>query len=465
MSLRVTLLAAFTYALLAVLIALLLPLTLNISRRVDAEIKAEALGQVSLVATSAADEINRPERLRELVDRSAESLGGRLIVTDRDGLIVADSAGTGLEGADYGGRPEVSAALVGENSQGRRDSELLGEELLFTAAPVIENGRTVGAVRATQSVAAVNDAVRNDALVLVGAGGVALLLGVGVAWILAGFLTRPLESLTTAARQVAAGDLDARAPERGSREQRQVAAAFNEMTGRLQGALEAQREFVANASHQLRTPLTGLQLRLEAAGDSTNDPAIRDELRAAEDEVDRLAALLTNLLVLAREGQEPPEPEPVDLERSAKQARERWAGEADAQGARIRLEGDPGVRVMASPDDLQIMLDNLLENALRYSEGAGDVAVTWGSSGPDGFIAVCDSGPGLRTGEHERVLDRFVRGESAATSGTGLGLAIVSTLARRWAGSIELRDRDPRGLCAEITLPLPSPNPAGSSLV
>ena len=302
MSLRVTLLAAFTYALLAVLIALLLPLTLNISRRVDAEIKAEALGQVSLVATSAADEINRPPRLRELVERSAEALGGRLIVTDRAGRIVADSAGSGLEGADYGDRPEVAAALAGENSQGRRESELLGEELLFTAAPVIEQGRTVGAVRSTQSVAAVNDAVRDDVLVLIGAGAAALLLGVGVAWVLAGFLTRPLESLTTTARRVAAGDLDARAPERGSREQRQVASAFNEMTGRLQGALEAQREFVANASHQLRTPLTGLRLRLEAAADGVGDPQVREELHAAEDEVERLAALLTNLLVLAREG-------------------------------------------------------------------------------------------------------------------------------------------------------------------
>jgi signal transduction histidine kinase len=463
-SLRVTLLAAFTYALVAVLIALLLPLTLNISRRVDAEIKAESLGQVSLIATTAADEIDRPPRLRELVTRSAEALGGRVIVTDKSGLIIADSAGTGLEGTDYGDRPEVATALEGQNSQGRRDSESLGEELLFTAAPVIENGQTVGAVRATQSVAAVNEAVRNDALVLVAAGGVALLLGVGVAWVLAGFLTRPLESLTTTARQVAAGDLDARAPERGSREQRQVAAAFNEMTSRLQGALEAQREFVANASHQLRTPLTGLRLRLEAAADGSREPGVRDELLAAEDEVERLAALLTNLLVLAREGQEPPDAEPVDLERKVMDARERWEAEARAGGHRMRLEGEPGVRVMASPDDVGIVLDNLIENALKHSGGAGEVTVAWGRRGASGYVSVCDEGPGLRPGEHERVLDRFVRGEGSIEAGTGLGLAIVAALARRWSGSVELRDREPRGLCAEVTLPLQSPNPARSSL-
>ena len=464
MSLRVTLLGAFTYALLVVLIALLLPLALNISRRVDAEIKAESVGQVSLIATSAGDELDRPGRLRELVERSAEALGGRVIVTDAGGRILADSAGPGLVGDDYGDRPEVATALDGENAQGRRESESLGEELLFTAAPVLQNGATVGAVRATQSVAAVNDAVRDDVLVLIGAGGMALLLGIGVAWVLAGFLTRPLESLTNTARRVAAGDLEARAPQRGSREQRQVAAAFNEMTTRLQGVLEAQREFVANASHQLRTPLTGLRLRLEAAGDVSSDPAVRQELRAAEDEVERLAALLANLLVLAREGQDRPEPEAVDLEHIALDARDRWQAEAEDRGHRITVDGGPGVRVLASPEDVGIILDNLIENALKYSSGAGTVTVQWGRRGERGLIAVCDEGPGLPSGEHDRVLRRFVRGVGATEAGTGLGLAIVTTLVARWSGEIELRNRTPRGLCAEITLPLPALNPAAASV-
>jgi two-component system, OmpR family, sensor kinase len=464
MSLRVTLLGAFTYALILVLIALLLPLTLNISRRVDAEIKAESLGQVSLIATTAGDELNREGRLRELVERSGEALGGRVIVTDAGGAIVADSAGTGLEGVDYGDRPEIAEALAGRNSQGRRDSTSLGEEILFTAAPIIENGRTVGAVRATQSVDAVNDSVRGDVLVLIGAGAVALLFGIGVAWVLAGTLTRPLESLTATARRVAGGDLDARAPERGSREQREVAAAFNEMTSRLQGALEAQREFVANASHQLRTPLTGLRLRLEAATAESSDAGIRDELVAADEEVERLAGLLGNLLVLAGEGQEPPEAEPVDLERKAVNAGERWRPEAQAGGHEIRLAGEPHVRVMASPDDVGIVLDNLIENALKYSPAGGEVLVEWGRRRGFGFVRVSDEGPGLGPGEHERVLDRFVRGSGAEKSGTGLGLAIVSTLSRRWSGGVELRNRENGGLCAEVTLPLPALNLPGSSL-
>jgi signal transduction histidine kinase len=452
-SLRLTLLGAFAYVLFAVLIALELPLVLNLSKRVDAEIKAESAGQVSLIATSAADDLDQGARLRDLVSRAATSLGGRVIITDAAGTVLADSAGRGLEGEDYGDRPEIRTALDGANAQGKRESESLSEELLFTATPVVQNGRTAGAVRATQSVAAVDDEVRGDALVLVGAGGVALLLGIAVAWVLAGFLTRPLDVLAGTARRVTEGDLSARAAVSGSREHKEVATSFNEMTSRLQSALEAQREFVANASHQLRTPLTGLRLRLEAAGDRSRDPQVHEELLAAEAEVERLAALLGNLLVLAREGQERPAPEAVDLGRCSRIARDRWEAEAASLGRRLSADGPDDVRVLASPDDIGIVLDNLIENALKYAQ-SGSVTLEWGRRDGHGFVAVNDEGTGLEPGEHERVLGRFTRGQSAAgSSGTGLGLAIVAALAGRWGGEAKLVSREPRGLRAEVSFP------------
>ena len=123
--------------------------------------------------------------------------------------------------------------------------------------PVLDEGRTVGAVRVTQSNAAVSERVRRNVLVVVGVGLAALALGLGLAWVLAGSLARPLRALAGTARRVEDGELDARAEVTGAREQQEVAVAFNEMTDRLGQVLEAQREFVGNASHQLRTPLTG----------------------------------------------------------------------------------------------------------------------------------------------------------------------------------------------------------------
>src|ERR671919_305310 len=110
--------------------------------------------------------------------------------------------------------------------------------------------------------------------------------------------------------------------------------------------------------------------------------------RAAEDEVERLAALLANLLVLAREGQDRPEPEAVDLEHIALDARDRWQAEAEDRGHRITVDGVPGVRVLASPEDVGIILANLIDNALKYSSGAGTVTVQWGRRGERGLIAV-----------------------------------------------------------------------------
>ena len=346
MSLRTRLLAAFAYVLVLVIVALEVPLALNLSRRVDAEIQSEARGQAQLLAGFVSGRLDRGEELDRLVRDAAEDLGGRVIVVGPlpRGRLLADSAGSGLRSRSYASRPEIADALRGRAVQGERHSDSLGEDLLFTAVPVLSAGRTTGAVRVTQSVDAVQGEVRSDVIALVGVGVVALLLGLGVAWLLAGSLARPLRGLAGTARRVAGGDLDARARVEGSSEQREVASAFNDMTGRLARALRSQREFVANASHQLRTPLTGLRLRLEAAALKSRAPEVEGELLAAERETERMARLLTELLMLARE-RERPEPEALSLARGAQSARARGEGPGGVSGPRhdARGNGAPGV--------------------------------------------------------------------------------------------------------------------------
>ena len=248
MSLRARLVLAFGYVLLFVVIALEVPLALNFSRRVDSEVRSEASTGAQAVAAAASGRLGNRADLDALVLRQSRETGGRVLVVGATGRVLADSAGAGLRGSAYGSRPEIAGALQGRVTQGTRHSDSLGEDILFTAVPVVEQGRTRGAVRVTQSVGAVHREVRKDILALIGLGGAVLAIGLGLAWAIAGSLSRPLRGLASTARRIAGGDLAARAEEAGSAEQVEVAHAFNDMTGRLVRALDVQREFVANAS-------------------------------------------------------------------------------------------------------------------------------------------------------------------------------------------------------------------------
>jgi signal transduction histidine kinase len=241
-----------------------------------------------------------------------------------------------------------------------------------------------------------------------------------------------------------------------------VATAFNEMTERLGRSLIAQREFVANASHQLRTPLTGLRLRLEAAELKSHDPEVKRELAAAERETARLADLLGQLLSLAREP-EAKTGETLLLADEAEAARHRWEGTAQSSGHELILAGDDEATVESSRADLAAMLDNLIENALNYSPPGTTVTIEVSADPRWARIAVSDEGPGIDPEESDRLFDRFYRGSrSSGTEGTGLGLAVVDALARRWGGEASLANREPTGARAELRLPaiaLPSPDP------
>ena len=333
MSLRTRLVLAFTYVLVLVIVALAVPLALNLSKSVDAEVKNDARAQAQLLSAGASGRMDQPDQLQRLVESSARSLGGRVLVVDDRGRVLADSSGEASRGDRYGTRPEIRRALRGQPTQGERYSDLLDEDLLFTAVPVAVNGRAAGAVRVTQSVDAVKTEQRHDVLALAGVGAVALLLGLVVAWLLAGSLAKPLRGLAATADRVAHGDLDARASVEGSTEQREVATAFNDMTARMASTLRGQREFVANASHQLRTPLTGLRLRLEAAALKSRDPEVERELTAAEHETERLARLLSELLTLAGGG-ERPTAQPLDVAEVIDAARCPLGGTGRAHGPR-----------------------------------------------------------------------------------------------------------------------------------
>jgi len=441
MSLRLRLLVAFAYVALLILVALEVPLALNLSRRIDAEVKDDAASQAFVVAAGASGRMRDGQELRKLARNAGAQLGARVIVVGKTGLLKADSAGT-ASGTSYRSRPEIKIALDGRRAQGERHSATLGQDLLYTAVPVTNQGRVVGAVRVTQDVSAV------------AIGGFALLIGLAIAWFLASSLSRPLRDLAQTAHRVEEGDLEARAAVSGPKESREVALAFNDMTERLERVLAAQREFVANASHQLRTPLTGLRLRLEAARAGAT-PDIDADLAAAETELERLSRLLTGMLTLAREGGEAGPGRPVSLPDAARRAQERWQPRAETRDQQLVLAGNGDAVAEASDEDIAIVLDNLIENALHYSPDASTVMVDWGQADGAAWIAVLDEGPGLATGEETALFERFARGSAGRdeAGGTGLGLAIVQTLANRWRGRASIENRAEGGMRAELRLP------------
>ena len=225
------------------------------------------------------------------------------------------------------------------------------------------------------------------------------------------------------------------------------------MTQRISRLLRSQRDFVADASHQLRTPLTGLRLRLEALAERLRG---RDgesaELAAALAEIDRLALIVDELLVLSRAGEHELPAESVDLRDAATRATERLRGTAAERSVELGAGGDgPPARAWCARHDLDRSLDALLENAVRYSPAGSEVRV----EARPGRVDVLDRGPGLAAGEEEAVFERFSRGSAGRSgpSGTGLGLPIARELIRQWGGEVTLAARDGGGTRATIQLP------------
>lgn len=434
------------------LLVLGVPLTINLQLRAKAEQQQIALTQAQGIAAAIEpDDLGREPELARIVTTASEQVRAQVIVVDADGVLLAASEGSGSLDVNYAtpGRPEIRSALEGTPRSEIRDSADLGHDIIATAVPILDEGRVIGAVRIRRSVQQVNDSVRNITLGLLAIGIAGLLAGLFLAFGLARSLSRPLTQLARAARRLGSGDLGARAElAGGASEIEELAHSFDDMAGRLERTVRAQREFVANASHQLRTPLTGMKLRLESAIAEAEDEDVRRQLEAAEREVDRLSEIVARLLVTAAAVEEG-DAVRVDLDDAVGRARTRWEERAKHVDTAITARGTAGI-AEANPSDVDQILDNLIDNAISYAPG--DVAIEAGRRDTVAFVAVEDRGPGIREDEVGRVTERFYRGREAPAGGSGLGLAIARDLAEKWGGSLDVRSEAGRGTRVEITL-------------
>lgn len=455
MSLRGLLIAAFSYVLALTMIAFAIPLTHVVTERIQGDVRGQSRTQAQLLSAVAAGvmnadgEVRLSERaaLQRAVDAAARITRGRVIVVNRLGELELDSAQPGAaRGTEYVSRPEIATALRGRTAQEERTSASLDRPILVTAVPVVTAAdASIGAVRISQDVHAISRALWRGRMAVLALAALVFALGFVVAVVLARRLAWPIVALRRTAHAVADGDMTAVAPERGSREQVAVARTFNEMTARLDRTLTAQQQFVANASHQLRTPLTGVRLRIEEAAHTLSGPEAT-HLEAAMQEVDRLSLTIDDLLRLSRADERPQAPRPVDLAALVTAAAARHADAARRAGREIRTDVAAAGVVLADTSDLAQILDTFVENALRYGRGAIDVTAV------DQIVTVADRGPGLAPGEDDgRLLERFRRGAAArGHGGTGLGLSIAQALATRWGLRIALEPRDGGGAVATL---------------
>ncbi|HSJ91531.1 MAG TPA: HAMP domain-containing protein, partial [Ilumatobacter sp.] len=264
--------------------------------------------------------------LGALVARYASEEDVEVVVTDADAFGVISSDPTKV-GEDLSNRPEITDALMlGSPQSGERFSETLGEDLFYVAVPVLSGVDRVGAIRISVLEQVVADRVADQIRGLLVVALLSLSIAVGVAWVLARSVTRPLRRLEATTDRLAAGELDARADDTdGPGEVRALASSFNSMASRLEQLVERQRAFAGTASHQLRTPLTALRLRLEQvsmeAGGSSGLTAAVD---SALQETDRLHRMIEGLLALSRAEDAAVGPIEVDVSALVHERSEHW---------------------------------------------------------------------------------------------------------------------------------------------
>ncbi|MCB1028935.1 MAG: HAMP domain-containing protein [Microthrixaceae bacterium] len=390
---------------------------------------------------------NDPAPAMDYADRT----GARVVVTDAEGLSLLDT--DQRTGRDFSTRPEVGQALTGSRATGIRHSDTLGTDLLFVAVPIASGGTVHGVLRLTVDAHEVFQRVERFWLSLAAMALVVLAAVAVVGWAVARSVTRPLRQLQTSARRFAEGDLSVPPPPTEAPEEVQALAhAMGVMAGRLDELIGKQRAFVSDASHQLRTPLTALRLRLENLEARLGDGGDAADAEAAIDETRRLSELVDDLLKLAQ-AEQAAAVEPIDVATVAAQRADTWSALADVSSVTLELDGpQSGVWATAVPGSVEQILDNLLDNAVSAGPEGSSVTVSVGRRPGSVVMAVCDRGPGLSDEAKERALERFWRG-SQATPGTGLGLPIAHSLAEAAGGTLTLSDRPGGGLTAQVTLP------------
>jgi signal transduction histidine kinase len=475
-------LLAFTALL---LVGAVVPLTLNATSH-DRNSFVQAAASMARTDAVAAqpwlDLLAQPRQGGGSVSMVAQASSSLLYVAKQarqagDGLLVLSSSGGGqrvanadmptgnweklAEQSEAQARAELSADQVAQPVTEIAGSEVIAAMPVFTGS---QTGRWVGTVFVARSTRPLEREILALWVILGSIAAAAMLAAALLGFGLARWVSRPLKTLDAAARRLADGDLEVRAKVgSGPPELRRLGTTFNTMAGRLEALVHGNRAVIADVSHQLRTPLAALRLRLDLLAADT-DPDTGHELAGALDELARLSRLVDGLLTVARAENVVPVPTAVDVAEVTRERVAAWHPVADDRsivlaisaaggtgGARGTGRGAGGpVLAWIGEGHLEQILDNLIANALDALSPGQLVRLTAAATAAGARITVSDNGPGMRPEDRERAFLRFT---TSSPTGTGLGLAIVHRLATANGGTARLDETPGGGLTVTLDFP------------
>jgi two-component system OmpR family sensor kinase len=435
------------------------------SRMVFGQVDQALLDLAQAVAAASLADPRQPIRIHEMPPGTAPPSFPRLDkfvqIVNLEGRVIARSANLGT--ANLPTPPPLLAKL----RAGERVFETLqdfGEEpVRLLSVPIQVQG--VGyVIQVGGSLDDANTVVRSARLLFL-AMSVAILAAVVLTGaMLARTILRPIDRIVRRARMIGESALAERLPHPGGRDEiARLVETLNEMLGRIEQGFEAQSRFTADASHELRSPLSRLRAELEVTLRRPRELAEYEEaLRSCLGEVERLSRLTEELLTLAHlDAGEPREalPQAVPLGPILKEAVTRLAPEALRRDVRVVVDAAAELSVKVAPAAASLVVVNVLDNAVKFSAPGGRVRVGVSTEGRAAVVAVSDSGPGVPDEEMPRLFERFYRGSAARSTeapGVGLGLAICRVLVERQGGGISVASTPGGGATVSIRLPLAS---------
>ena len=399
----------------------------------------------------------------DIVVNNGNDSGGRFLVLNSSGIVVVDSF-SDLNGVKLSDR-EVNDILYGRNSSFygfHSISDPSGDFwAVYCTSSIVHNGQIIGAVLYSSSIQDVVNATgmlqeRTLAIFLLACGIIII-----ISLFTTNLITKPIKKLTDVAIKISNGDLSQRANIRGKGEVAELAQTFDMMCGRIQNMDQQRSEFVSDASHELKTPLASMKILVESMlyQDNVPEEVYKEFLGDINGEIDRMNSLITDLLLLSKMDSDivTINLEKVRISSIVNKCVNALEPIARERNIRVRTDLSDDFELECDPLKLRQAINNLIENAIKYTGDGGHVFVTTKHHGGEGAVRIEDNGVGMSPEHLEHIFERFYRVDKARsreTGGTGLGLHIVRRIALMHGGRVDVESQEGKGSVFTLVVPL-----------